>query len=689
MAAIAHAHTPIGAPEVLDGAPASMSGMSLGSRNSDGRSPRCEAFLMTGDKILNLTPNISPCYAKLAGEQLPPNSQIAETPRRPLDHEFPSVRRSRIPKRDFGQVASNSKEGSEERTLQVISPLNLVDCQPENSRANEKADGNRELEQGPSTPLETEEKMSFEGVPTRERIDSSMQTSICAMAPTSSHPQLRHKTSSSDTFVIAKGSPTKDSAVTVNAVMNTPRKSVTPITSGCTSPAINRIRTMASGSISSAGRLDHSGNPAATLARHLFCLNGHTTAQVAQQLDLQNDFARVVTEYYFNLLQFQGKRIDAAIREFMSRVELIGETAQRERLLQHFSERYYECNPSLFKSTDDVHALTCALLLLNSDLHNPNNGKKMTAREFVNNIAGTGTSIEPRLLKALYNSIKQKPIIADQPVTTLSRNGTIKKALRLAEVDPESQVEYKSGWLMRKCLYDSEGTRTPFGRRGWRMWYVRLRGLALYFDREEVIKKRSRWETFSNTILLHHAVASEALDYDKKPHCFRLRTANFGEYLFQTSDSVEVANWISEINFVCASLSTKSLPPAVSACSFTKPRLPALPSTASLPDQVKNHENACATLKHQLETVRENAPPINAKGRVVHEFFYRERFLTAEIERYDRYAIILRHKLGPQVLAKLGGGSSDSTSGVHSKSDLADDADKLSYREALQHNGHY
>jgi hypothetical protein len=39
------------------------------SSSSLTRSPRCEAFLMTGDKMLNLNPKISPCYAKVCAKQ--------------------------------------------------------------------------------------------------------------------------------------------------------------------------------------------------------------------------------------------------------------------------------------------------------------------------------------------------------------------------------------------------------------------------------------------------------------------------------------------------------------------------------------------------------------------------------------------------------------------------------------------
>lgn len=43
----------------------STSTSSTQSKNNSMRSPRCEAFLMTGDKMLNLNAKISPHYAKV------------------------------------------------------------------------------------------------------------------------------------------------------------------------------------------------------------------------------------------------------------------------------------------------------------------------------------------------------------------------------------------------------------------------------------------------------------------------------------------------------------------------------------------------------------------------------------------------------------------------------------------------
>lgn len=100
MAAVAQS----GAREALSAYPSSpvsatcgdTSSLAHGDSPSSMRSPRCEAFVMTGDKILNLDHHVSPSYAKVARDQLPPSTQILEQqrPRPPQLAEFPSVRRS-------------------------------------------------------------------------------------------------------------------------------------------------------------------------------------------------------------------------------------------------------------------------------------------------------------------------------------------------------------------------------------------------------------------------------------------------------------------------------------------------------------------------------------------------------------------------------------------------------------------
>lgn len=108
---------------------------------------------------------------------------------------------------------------------------------------------------------------------------------------------------------------------------------------------------------------------ASRLAKRLYDLQGFKKSDVARHLSKNNDFSRVVAEEYLKLINFEGDGLDKALNKFISRFHLVGETQERERVLEHFSKRYLECNPESFESSDAVHTLTCALMLLNTDLH--------------------------------------------------------------------------------------------------------------------------------------------------------------------------------------------------------------------------------------------------------------------------------------------------------------------------------
>ncbi|XGW30727.1 hypothetical protein V3C99_009581 [Haemonchus contortus] len=655
-------------------------------------------------------------------DQLPPSTQILEQPKpRPTPlADFPSVRRSmrnsRIPtSRSQPEAVTTRQASCPDTAVERCSPGEVSSGSPSSiglppptidespppqptttTTMTARSPSNKSSVSGKADSVPNDSG----GEPPSTRImESSMHSSYYKSA--FSNPQLSKKTGSSDTFVISTAdSPTKHSTVTVNAI------NCAPSVSSTTSPTHPRLHssrrqhtggTEVFGSFRSDGTMGAADSQcpieeereAAREAARLFRLEGCTKADVAERLNDRSEFSAMVTTKYLELFVFTSLRIDAALRDFLSRVELRGDSAERERLLRFFSARYHQSDPSLFKSVDEVHTLTCALLLLNSDLHGENLGKKMSIRDFINNIGHTGVQYKRDLLKALYNSIKEKEIVHaskfEKPAKRSSSKRSCVSRQLLLEVDPESQVEYKCGYIMRKCVYDADGAKTPFGRRGWREWYARLRGLALYLGRDDSDKKRSRYEMFNNAILLHHAFAEPAPDYKKKQYIFRLRTADLGEFLFQTTSVAEVEDWVNQINFVCARFSSRALPPpACSNGTFSRIRLPKLPSSAPLAQQLKAHESAACELREQLARVRQEAPPLKARGRPVEEFFFKERYLTQEIQRYDTYCQLLRSRL-PGGGCELGGAPSDSTSGVHSKSDIAEELDKMSYREAMNH----
>ncbi|EHA99612.1 PH and SEC7 domain-containing protein 3, partial [Heterocephalus glaber] len=150
------------------------------------------------------------------------------------------------------------------------------------------------------------------------------------------------------------------------------------------------------------------------LAKRLYQLDRFRRSDVAKHLGKNNEFSRLVAEEYLKFFDFTGMTLDQSLRYFFKSFALVGETQERERVLIHFSNRYFYCNPDTIASQDGVHCLTCAMMLLNTDLHGhvSNIGKKMTCQEFIANLqrVNEGVDFSKDLLKALYNSIKNEKL---------------------------------------------------------------------------------------------------------------------------------------------------------------------------------------------------------------------------------------------------------------------------------------
>ncbi|CAL5866599.1 uncharacterized protein PFLUO_LOCUS808 [Penicillium psychrofluorescens] len=97
-----------------------------------------------------------------------------------------------------------------------------------------------------------------------------------------------------------------------------------------------------------------------------------------------------VREAYMRFFNWSNVNILAALRSLCERLVLKGETQQVDRVLDAFSNRWCDCNPSHgFKATDVVHTICYSLLLLNTDLHLADIDQKMTKSQFVRNTMPT------------------------------------------------------------------------------------------------------------------------------------------------------------------------------------------------------------------------------------------------------------------------------------------------------------
>ena len=297
------------------------------------------------------------------------------------------------------------------------------------------------------------------------------------------------------------------------------------------------------------------------LAKRLYNLEGFHKSDISRHLSKNNDFSRAVAEEYCALFSFGGLSLDQALRLFLGQFCLTGETQDRERVLLHFSRRFLECNPRLkgdaFKSHDAVHTLTCAIMLLNTDLHNEAlQQRKMTPEEFVENLAelNDGENFPEPVLRQVYSAIREQPIewVQDNespspppPTSPSTAAPTLPSEVSFTEQvgginpflslpDPESAVDYKRGYVMRKACFDPNYKKTKMGKRSWKMFHLTLRDLVLFCHKDEKMASHpSSFESPQSAMRLHHSLATAASDYSKKQFVFRLRTCDRAEYLFQ------------------------------------------------------------------------------------------------------------------------------------------------------------
>ncbi|XP_054660511.1 PH and SEC7 domain-containing protein 4-like isoform X3 [Grus americana] len=384
-----------------------------------------------------------------------------------------------------------------------------------------------------------------------------------------------------------------------------------------------------------------------------------------------NDFSGMVAQEYLGFFQFGGQTLDQALRCFLQALVLTGETQERERILGHFSRRYHRCNPGAFPSPDAVHSLTCAIMLLNTDLHGQRLGRAMTSAEFVANLSGMmdGQDFPREQLKALYGSIRSKKLAwaADEEEEedaggggSLAPPGCKKSNPFLDLPGGAGAVTYRRGWLARKVLAEADGKKTPWGRRGWKPFQAVLRGTVLYFlkpgGRTGVPRRPSELgptpapqeeeeeggPEAEEPLGVHHALAERASKYTKRPNVFRLQTSDWRVFLFQAPTPEEMFSWISRINLVAALFSSPPFPAAVgSQRRFVRPILPAAPSRSPPEEQHRSHEAWMERAAQELFEHQRNLPEKRGRARDLDEYRLKKEYLLYERRRYETYVQVL------------------------------------------------
>ncbi|KAH7349362.1 Sec7 domain-containing protein [Plectosphaerella cucumerina] len=119
---------------------------------------------------------------------------------------------------------------------------------------------------------------------------------------------------------------------------------------------------------------------------------------------------------YMNCLDFERKRADEALRTMLETFRLPGESPLIERIVTTFAQVYCaKTMPEEIANQDALYVLTYAIIMLNTDQHNPNlkSNKRMTLEDFSRNLRGVnnGKDFDPTYIQDIFDSIRTNEII--------------------------------------------------------------------------------------------------------------------------------------------------------------------------------------------------------------------------------------------------------------------------------------
>ncbi|KAM9910565.1 hypothetical protein OXX69_004370 [Metschnikowia pulcherrima] len=136
--------------------------------------------------------------------------------------------------------------------------------------------------------------------------------------------------------------------------------------------------------------------------------------------------AEVLKEFMF-LFDFGGLRVDEGLRIMLKSFRLPGESQQIERIVELFAEAFVasqttENNPApddcpdrepVLPDRDAVFILSYSIIMLNTDLHNPQVKKSMDLEAYRRNLKGVynGKDFPEWYMAGIYNSIRDREII--------------------------------------------------------------------------------------------------------------------------------------------------------------------------------------------------------------------------------------------------------------------------------------
>ncbi|EXJ92986.1 hypothetical protein A1O3_01542 [Capronia epimyces CBS 606.96] len=345
-----------------------------------------------------------------------------------------------------------------------------------------------------------------------------------------------------------------------------------------------------------------------------------------------DDFSKTCLRKYMRGFSYFGDSIDMAIRKMLTEVELPKETQQIDRLLAGFADRYHECNPGIFASTDETAFVAFSILLLHSDTHNKNNKRKMQKQDYVKNTQQGPVHISSDILECFYDNVCYTPFIhfedeiainshrlaAPRPKKSLIRPRSL-ESLR-GPVDPYILILDNKLDVLRPSLKDVMDTEDCYSSTGTigTLETNEIQKAFLNSAVLQIVSARSRPDAFSTQATISNPgeaqaglvsikVAKVGLLWRKDPKKKKAKRP-WQEWGAILTDSklyfFKDVGWVKKLisQYEASSKSTNKASPLIfkpPLSSFDPDALMSMDDTVALLDtSYKKHKNAFVFIKH-------------------------------------------------------------------------------------------
>ncbi|OQR97144.1 brefeldin A-inhibited guanine nucleotide-exchange protein [Achlya hypogyna] len=171
---------------------------------------------------------------------------------------------------------------------------------------------------------------------------------------------------------------------------------------------------------------------------------------------------------YARAISFTGMTLVEALRHYLTNggFKLPGEAQKIARMVEAFAQCYFDdAHDAAFASSDTIMILAYSIIMLNTDLHNPQVKKnKMSKEQFVKNNRGidNGNDVAKALLEDIYDDILANPIQLKGLAYTMAKQDRSTTSNADAEVEKFHVTLAKSVTQSEDLMKDLAHTKYTF-----------------------------------------------------------------------------------------------------------------------------------------------------------------------------------------------------------------------------------